>query len=67
MVTKLPPKIETKIPPATEAMTPEIGGASHAIARPKLSGKAIKLTTSPENKYLGMLFRAVDMICLFFI
>ena len=31
------------------AITPEIGGASLAIAKPNPSGNAIRLTTKPEN------------------
>ena len=56
MVTKLPPKIETIIPPTIAVITPAIGGASLAIANPKPNGSAIRLTTKPENIFLGKAF-----------
>ena len=56
MVTKLPPKIETITPPTIAVMTPAIGGASLAIANPNPRGSAIRLTTKPENMFLGKAF-----------
>ena len=56
MVTKLPPKTETIIPPTMAVMTPAIGGASLAIANPNPNGSAIRLTTKPENIFLGKSF-----------
>lgn len=48
-----PPKIEQIIPPTIEAITPEIGGASEAIANPRARGSATKETTNPEKIFLG--------------
>jgi hypothetical protein len=53
MVTCDPPNIATIIPPATDAITPEIGGASEANARPNPKGRAISETTKPEKMFLG--------------
>ncbi len=54
MVTWLPPKTATTIPPTTAAIIPEMGGASLAMANPNPNGNAIRLTTKPENIFLGM-------------
>ena len=48
-----PPKIEQIIPPTIEAITPAIGGASEAIARPKPRGRATRETTNPEKIFFG--------------
>jgi hypothetical protein len=53
IVTFDPPKMATRIPPATEAITPEMGGASDASARPSPKGSAISETTNPEKIFLG--------------
>jgi UDP-glucose 6-dehydrogenase len=41
------------MPPATEAIIPDSGGASEAIANPKPNGKAISDTTNPEKIFFG--------------
>ena len=51
-----PPKTATTVPPTIEAITPEIGGASEAMARPNPSGNATNDTTNPANKFLGTSF-----------
>ena len=51
-----PPKTATTIPPTTDAITPETGGASDAIASPRPRGSATKDTTNPANKFLGISF-----------
>ena len=54
IVTLEPPIKETTIPPTMAAITPEIGGAPEAKANPKPNGSAIKETTKPANKLLGI-------------
>ena len=53
IVTLEPPRIDTRIPPTTAAIIPEIGGASLAIASPSPSGRAIRETTNPEKIFFG--------------
>ena len=54
IVTLEPPIKETTTPPTIAAMMPEIGGAPEAMARPKPKGSAIKETTNPEKRFLGI-------------
>ena len=67
MVTLLPPRIETKTPPTTAAITPAIGGASLAIARPSPNGSAIRLTTKPLKIFLGNALKNPLMSVFFFV
>ena len=48
--------METITPPTMAVITPAIGGASLAIANPSPKGSAIRLTTNPENMFLGKSF-----------
>ena len=54
MVTLEPPIKETTIPPTIAAIIPEIGGAPEAKASPKPKGRAIRETTKPEKRFLGI-------------
>ena len=54
MVTLEPPIKETTIPPTIAAIIPEIGGAPEANASPKPKGRAIRETTKPEKRFLGI-------------
>ena len=61
----LPPIIETIIPPTTAAIMPAMGGASLAMANPNPKGKAIRLTTKPENMFLGNTLKKSFMLFFF--
>ena len=43
-------------PPIIAVITPAMGGASLAMARPSPRGSAIRLTTNPENIFFGNVF-----------
>ena len=53
MVNCEPPNKATTDPPTIAAITPAIGGASEAIARPSPKGKATSETTKPAKRFLG--------------
>ena len=61
IVTLLPPKMDTSIPPTTAVIIPDIGGASLAIASPKPRGSAIRLTTNPEKIFRGSVLKKLFM------
>jgi hypothetical protein len=54
--------MDTITPPTMAVITPAIAGASLAIASPKPSGRAIKLTTNPENTFLGSCLKKSAML-----
>ena len=67
MVTFDPPNKATTVPPTTAAIIPEIGGAPEAKANPNPKGSAIKETTKPENRFVGISPRKVLKVLFGFI